>query len=512
MRDKRTFLYLMIAVVVIVMIVVWGVSAEKNTIINAPQQNSDTALVWPPSGHFATSATISLTPSNPSNTIIYTLDGSEPTAQNGQHYNAPIELVAPADSPRVVSLRVSEFTAEGARHSTDTATYFLGELPPVPLINLTIEPAEFWGLDGIHTNFNERGREWERPAHVTYWDNALKSGFDESVGVRIHGFSSRYYEKKSVRVYFRQSYGEPYLTYPLFEHVPTDGYKRLIIHGNGQDTLTIIENWTMLRNQLGYELGRQIGLAAPQTKPAIFLINGEMRGVYMIGERLDGHYMSGTLGIDPVDLLSTPERIYNFEDNVDSRPHWDALMAFIESNDLLTSENYAHVAKQINIENFIDYNLVQLYMVNNDYYRNNIVQYRPRTESGRWHWALWDVDHGFGRTDRDFVTDNILADALSFTSQHNTARYSLLLGKLLANDTFKAQFNARADELLETTLAPENVIATLDRLAEQVEPVAALELERWHPDAPNTWAENVETMREFARQRPAIMREHLQQQ
>ncbi|MCB0000043.1 MAG: CotH kinase family protein, partial [Anaerolineales bacterium] len=138
--------------------------------------------------------------------------------------------------------------------------------------------------------------------------------------------------------------------------------------------------------------------------------------------------------------------------------------------------------------------------------------FRPATINGRWRWIIWDNDLSLGLTPWSNVGQNTLEQALdpAYTAgvaAETDGRDTILLRGLLQNPAFRARFIARADELLNTVLAPEAVIAVIDRLAAEIKPAIALENGRWGGDTA-TWEANVEQLRDFARQRPAIMRQH----
>ena len=51
----------------------------------------------------------------------------------------------------------------------------------------------------------------------------------------------------------------------------------------------------------------------------------------------------------------------------------------------------------IDIDNYIDYHVAQIYFANFDWPQNNVKIWRPRTPNGKWRWMMLDVDAGFLR-------------------------------------------------------------------------------------------------------------------
>ncbi len=70
------------------------------------------------------------------------------------------------------------------------------------------------------------------------------------------------------------------------------------------------------------------------------------------------------------------------------------LIEFIESNDLAQEENFEYVASQVDMDNYIDYTITELFFSNYDWPGNNIKAWRNKP-SGKWRWILYDLDAGF---------------------------------------------------------------------------------------------------------------------
>ncbi|MCP4423345.1 MAG: hypothetical protein GY803_02525 [Chloroflexi bacterium] len=480
---------------------------QAERLVNQPSASSTTPVLSPAPGHYKTAIMLKMSPPASGMEILYTLDGRLPTPDHSFTYQRPIPLNA--DTARVVTVRARLRHANGELGPTETAVYFLGPLPGVPIVSLVMEPVDLWGLNqGIYEHPDERDGEWERPVYFTYWDENGRIQANLAAGIRIHGNASRFDEKKSWRLYFRSEYGTNRLNAPLFAN-GVQSYKRLILHAGGQDTIEKAANWTLLRDSLTYELGRAMNGIAPRTKPVILTVNGEVWGVYQLSERLDEYYFADTLGVEQFDWLDTPENINNRGANLDSRPHWDHLMAFVSTHDLTEPDHYAYVATQINLPNLIDYLALQMYAANNDWPHNNALQFRPRGQGGRWRWALWDFQYGLGHARHSSPDTNMILLALEKENPHVTGRFSLLLRQLLQNPEFQERFLTRTADLLNTILAPDAVTSQIDALAEPLETAIAYENARWNPLADNEWAAHVEGMRDFARKRPSFMRQHL---
>jgi spore coat protein CotH len=109
----------------------------------------------------------------------------------------------------------------------------------------------------------------------------------------------------------------------------------------------------------------------------------------------------------------------------------------------------------------------------------------------------------------DHVNHNILA---SMTNPAGTGAWgnisTTLTVSLLQNEDFKRAFIERFAYHLEYTFAPERVIGRIDELASNIEDEMPRQIERWGGSM-GRWEQEIESMREFARLRPAVVIEHI---
>ena len=187
--------------------------------------------------------------------------------------------------------------------------------------------------------------------------------------------------------------------------------------------------------------------------------------------------------------------------------NWDHLMQFVETHDLADPTNYAYIQSQVDIANFIDYTILQIYAANMDWPHHNVHQFRPRVQGGRWHWMFWDSDHGFGANLDSQVSSNLVQQVLDYNYPTTGGRDALLLRKLLENRAFLERFLSRTADLLNTTLSPPSVSAHIDALANELAPDIAHEMFRWSSSV--NWKSNVQELRDFARDRPDFVRQHI---
>lgn len=193
--------------------------------------------------------------------IYYTLDGSEPVADGAQTmlYTEPIAIelcegVKGVDLLSGTVVRAVCVTEDGEYSDIQTNTYLvarrISEWYQVPVVSLVADPAAFYDEDtGIIANAEEKGREWERPAHLEYFTPEGKREISMNVGVRINGAYSRRFDMKSFRIYARAEYDtQKNIKYDFFsgglipavekngEQKNIEKFKRILLRAGGNES------------------------------------------------------------------------------------------------------------------------------------------------------------------------------------------------------------------------------------------------------------------------------------
>ncbi len=264
-------------------------------------------------------------------------------------------------------------------------------------------------------NYFEKGDDWERDVHITYFEEDGEVGFSQDAGIRIHGGKTRQAAQKSLRLYARSEYGKNSFDYPLLPQRDEDEYKRFVLR-------TTMGDWgkeTMIKDALAQDICSDMELEYQDFRPVIVYINGEYWGIHTLRERVDKHYLASNFEIDDDDV-----EIKKWT-NLD----YDNMIDFITGNDLSISANYDVVRQQIEIENFIDYYIAEMFFSNSDWPANNIKVWRQKP-SGKWRWILFDLDAGFRSRDFNMMEYATLDDS-SITSWPNPPYSTFLFRHLL---------------------------------------------------------------------------------
>ena len=366
---------------------------------------------------------------------------------------------------------------------------------------------------GTRANYHERGDEWEYPAHFSFWDTG--SGLpdlSQDIGIRIHGGWSRSLPMKSLRIYARSIYGASALEFPFFPGQDYASYKRLILRNSGNDNI-----YTLFRDALMQHVSGHLNFETQAYRPAVVFLNGEYWGIHNIRERYDKHYINRVYDIEEDDLELISGR---FTVKEGDGYHYEQTLRYIENNDLKEYEHYEYIKTRIDTENFIDYQIANIFSSNTDWPGNNVDYWRKRTamyepdseygHDGRWRWMAFDMDFGFGlQTLPDHNTLEFAA-ADQNNGWANPLWSTFLLRSLLENEDFKAGFINRFAGQLNTAFLPSRIDSLISLFAESLRPELPEHADRWkRPSGINDWEYRISGMRSFIRDRPAHQWGHL---
>jgi len=465
-----------------------------------PQQHASPGPVLappylsPPPGVYHRDVRLTIRPTDPQGKIIFTTDGTTPTLELGTLYERPLRL--DALTPGVTVIRAMEIL-HGVSGPITSATYALGVQSDLPLLSLAVAPADLWAVeDGLLTNVWGRGDAWERAVQVMYFapeGDFVAGNFTAPGGLRVHGTESPDADKQSLRLYFRREYGMARLEYSLFAnhpHQPNQGqsYKRLLLQAGDRSG-----RWTLFRDQLVTDIAGELDLPVAQGRFVRLFVNGESWGVYRLAERIDRFFLEDNYGLLDADLVQ------DGKPREGSDADWDALVDWVDAHDLSDPGTYATVAAQIDLGNFTDYAIVQLYF---GFPASDFYAARPR--GGRWFFLYGGGSQAFaayaGAPLAALQGEVVGVVAADFADSD----FALLLRKLLAAPVYRRSFTQRLSILLNTVLTPDVIQRHAQTWAELLQNDMAYEVARW--PTPFLWPDHVESLtQDFAEGRASAV-------
>ena len=264
----------------------------------------------------------------------------------------------------------------------------------LPLMSLWVDRDDLYDpVTGILANTYGRGREWERPGFVSYFDDATLR-FATRVGVRVHGDTSRNrQDAQSYRLYFRDQLGVDRFEPGVLFDGAADPIRRLVVHNDRRRYL----GGQHLVNPLAYAVAKRTGAIVPLTEPVRFFLNGEWQGVYVLTEYFgveisnNPDYFTVHFGHDniwgPYDL-----RTKMFDPGDTRIPNAQLTEWVFELDRPVTIRQ---VSERIDVENLTRWFLSVLFCGTGDAVQLPGQFYDSSKQTANWFWINWDMDQSF---------------------------------------------------------------------------------------------------------------------
>jgi len=186
------------------------------------------------------------------------------------------------------------------------------------------------------------------------------------------------------------------------------------------------------------------------------------------------------------------------------------MISFFTNNSIINSTNYNHVKSIIDIDDYIDYNSVQIYSANGDWPGSNVKLWRERKNTGKWRWMLYDLDFTFGGNSQGQYNTNTIAQATATNGPDwpNPPWSTLVLRKLLENSDFRNEFVQRFAAHINTTFNTWHVIDVIDSISQLISGEITRHKARWSQSISlgNDWLTNIKVLKDFAVKRPDAIR------
>jgi len=495
---------------------------NSNTYISGRAENPSVSI---PGGFYSGSQSISITALDPSTLIHYTLDGTDPK-------NTDPVYVQPIIIDTTTALRIRCYSDGKLPGDIVTQTYFVDEEINLPFISLVTEPDNLFddeigiyviGTNGIpgyctDTPMNVN-MDWERPVNIELYDVNGTLELNQRAGVKIFGGCSRTrYPQKSLALHARSIYGKGSFDVQLFKDKPIYEFESFILRSSADDC-----RYTMFKDAMGQAILEDMDIDRQGYRPAVVFINGQYWGIHNIREKINEHYAAGNydLDSDEINLLKrNPESPWNIMHG--SAEHYNIMINYVDRQDMTAEQDYDYVDNKMNLSNYIDYQIAQIYLSANDWPGNNIKFWRA--DSGphdKWRWIIYDLDNCFFYTDRN--TLELATDPFCDCGWPNPPWSTLLFRRLLINEQFKNEFIQRYAWHMNTTFKANRVHHYIDSMKTIIEAEIPRHIVRWGGQTvPNPehwigptfnsmeeWEHNIDRMRQFISERRPYARQHV---
>ena len=485
-----------------------------------------------PHGLYSDNAiTVTMT-ANEGSEIRYTTDGSTPTAQSTR-YTKPLQLTrttilraieVAGDSLSPVATASYIFTSSVLSQSNTPAGYpsewgeysqiwgtaiadyemdpemtkdsrlspkIVQGLSQLPILSIVSDKDNFFS----HENDEETGgiyiftgspvgdttgHGWTRPANVELIGGPQQHDLTVGCGVRLHGGHGRLAEKNpkhSFRLVFKEKYGPKTLKYPVFGEDEPQKFDQLVLRCHFGNTW---QHWAegnrtkaqYTRDVWARRMQRSMGHTAVNALYVHLFLNGMYWGIYNIAERVDDQYGKDHLGgsKSDIDVIKIEE---------DGGNHIEAAEGTLDAWNLMV-ETAKHAADDryyqqldtlLDIDQFIDYMLINQYGGNTDWDHHNWYAIRRRGQDSQgFRFLCWDSE---------IILESVNENVLS--KDNGSAFPTGIFHNLLKNDNFARRYLRRAKEVLadDGMLGQKHVVEVWDSLYNTISMALYCEAARW---------------------------------
>jgi len=316
-------------------------------------------------------------------------------------------------------------------------------------------------------NFQEEGESSEIPCAIEILSPEGNSLYTDYVDLRVHGNSSRGFPQKSFRIEANKYYGSGKIKNP-FRNKQYEYFHSLLLRNSGND-------WGLsgFADAFMQEAVSGLKVYTQQTEPVHVMLNGVYWGIYNIRSRYDREWLESA-------------------SSKKSNQTIDVKKIFLEDH--------------IDVENYMDYIIVQSYFANIDWPNNNVKTFRA-SKKDKWHWVLYDLDCGLSYTGRTAVNTNQFQRILD--SEGVTA---LIFKFILEDKELKKQFKERFLKTLDEDLSIIHLNKLLEVYQERYSNDISGQMARWRkPRSISDWQETIQGFRSFILNRESVIKGQLKQ-
>lgn len=459
-----------------------------------------------PGGFQTGPVTLTLGSSTPGATLRYTTNGTEPGPDTGILYQGPLTLPFLTDRTGHV-LRARAFAPGLMPSETVTSTYLINQnanLKKNPAVLLSGDPgATFYkplGImaiqggtytdsqwrastrsdynipvgDGRLTDPDSSSRPYERAAFLEYYFSDGREGLREAAGLRIS--SSPYSrprlvlssppnqvswpadatQKPSLNVFFRSDYGNDAISYPLIPETDVRHFEEFRLRAGKND----ISN-PFIRDEFCRRLWTDMGHEGTVGTFTSVYINGYYKGFYNLVERIREPFMQShnhSSAKWDVNYINT------FEDG--DNVHWNTvLMPRLKAN-LTLKSNWDSLRQVLDVENFADYILLNVWAAMWDWPHNNWAMARERSANAQWRCYVWDAEGGLNMGGHGPNYQTLRDDLLIATG---TTPIPTIFRQLMTSPEFRLLFADRVQRHLFNNGALTDARTALRRSGTQAE-------------------------------------------
>lgn len=406
---------------------IWGYMNETKGKSNNKEDldylESDGIGFSAPGGFYSSSFELELKCSD-GGKIYYTTDGTSPTTES-EIYKEPISIInnsgtkynyarqalynrlnsdyMPGTVDAGMIVRAIKVDSFGNKCGEMSQTYYIGitkdsDYLNLPVISITTEPENLFDyetgiyiagktkedalIQGLPSEYYANYyNAWKKPATIEYYEPTKDKTLELNAQINIDTeYSSASRQKGFIISVENAAYAE-YVGASVIDYISSEGNIRLT---NGFD-----DNTYKMRNLLVQGVTEGTDLGVEICKPCVLFLEGEYWGLYVIRQYQDEKYIRSKYGLKDEQITIHYGEVYN--------ESFLSFYNFATQNNLGDEQNYEQIKDMMDIDNFIDYICLNVFLGNSNFYPEKGIAFKTIGDEGtgvadgRWRFVSGDL-------------------------------------------------------------------------------------------------------------------------
>lgn len=455
--------------------------------------------------------------------IYYTINGDIPTPESGKIYTDVIRI------DKTTSLRARAYKDGMLFSEILTGSFILPDKyhnacqnngERLPVVSISANYKDIYddmlgiyveGKNGIENsctpvaNYNQ---DWSRSANFEYILGGKVVDCQE-VEIGVYGGCTRIHVGKSLKIKANKRSGKNKMNYnSFFTNRSYKKYKSLALRNGGNGYSYVQPRW---RDMFIQSLADGMNIDKQAAQPVSFYLNGEYYGMMILTERTDEDFVYHNYGLDEeeIDML-TGNGSYVCE--VGTREAYDNMINYVSSS-YSDAGFYDELNNYMDIDEYVDYQIIEQYIGNTDWVTNNIKLWRKH-DGGRFRWILYDTD--FGLSPKSTALDTNMLDFTTKAIKTQSSKPLILMQSCMKNEDFRWKFLDQYLDRIENQFTDEKIDTKLDSIWNITDFEMCATIKHSDlldcPGDLNKYYEEIETMRSFAKERKKYVVDQLKKE
>jgi hypothetical protein len=308
----------------------------------------------------------------------------------------------------------------------------------IPSMSIILPIADLFDPDfGIYTHPQNRSVGWERACSMELVFPDGSSGAQLDCGLQIQGGTQRDPSKNakhSFRVNFKGDYGSSKFDFPMFADSPVQSFNTFVLDGGinywwnyvgGNNPVDQRYRAQCVRDQFTSDLMLALGHPGFHGQFYHLYLNGLYWGIQYVHERPDEDFAASYMGGDSADYDVIRNTTFGTQLVAGDFDAWNTVLSM--SNSSLTNDvQYELLQQYVDLDNLIDYMIVNHWVGNDDWPQHNWYLIRKRAPGEGFKFIVWDAEHVLKDVNENVTGSSVAGSpAQIYSALRNNAEFRL---------------------------------------------------------------------------------------